>query len=93
MKNEKTNHEVEISFPKRLNGYDRNEVDRYIADLSEAYQTAYKEHAYVSAKYDSLLEEYKTLDGEREQTYEKITQVVSEMLSLLTPHPWDVQAK
>jgi len=84
---------TEVTFQKRLNGYDREEVDRYIADLSEAYQSAYEEHAFVSAKYDSLLEEYKTLDTEREQANEKITQVISEMLSIIAPHPWEMQAK
>ena len=105
MKNERTNQAAdtmvkikkaqatEVTFQKRMNGYDKDEVDRYIANLSEAYQAAYEEHAFISAKYDSLLEEYKTLDGERETTYDKITQVVSEMLGILAPHPWDLQAK
>ena len=51
----------DISFAKQHNGYDREQVDRYIENLSNAYRTAYNEYTAVCAKYNSLLEEYKQL--------------------------------
>lgn len=59
---------TEISFSKQFNGYDKTEVDLYIKNLSDAYQTAYEEYTAVCVKYNDLLEDYETLGREREQT-------------------------
>jgi len=56
----------EVSFEKQLSGYDRGQVNRYIANISEAYQTAYNEYTAVCEKYNSLLEDYRKLE-EKEQ--------------------------
>ena len=55
----------EVYFSKQLMGYDMAEVNHYIGNLADAYQTAYDEYNSVCAKYNSLLEEYKQL-SERE---------------------------
>ena len=60
-------NEAIITFPRQFNGYDKDEVDRYVVNLTKAYQTAYEEYNAVCAKYDELLENTKNGDGEREQ--------------------------
>ena len=50
---------TEVHFEKQFNGYDRGQVDRYVASLTNAYQTAYDEYKAVCDKYNGLLEDYK----------------------------------
>ena len=57
---------TEISFEKQFNGYDRGQVDRYIASLAKAYQTAYDEYNAVNCKYKGLLEDYKNLEAKEQ---------------------------
>jgi DivIVA domain-containing protein len=57
----------EITFKKQFNGYDKDEVDRYINNLAQAYQTAYEEYAAVCAKYNELLEAHARLGEQQEQ--------------------------
>ena len=52
---------TEVLFDKKNNGYDREQVDRYVANLSKAYQQAYDEYVSVCDKYNDLLEKYKNL--------------------------------
>ena len=54
---------TKISFQKEKNGYDRQEVDNYIEQLSDAYQRAYDEYLEVSGMYESLLEERELASG------------------------------
>lgn len=56
-----------IAFEKQFNGYDRTQVDRYVASITEAYQTAYDEYTAVCGKYNDLLEDYRRLE-EKEQS-------------------------
>jgi DivIVA domain-containing protein len=70
---------VEISFAKQFNGYDKEQVDYYIENLTEAYQTAYEEYNAVCEKYNSLLEKYKTL-GEQQKQNKASVDIVSKML-------------
>ena len=44
-------------FAEETNGYDREQVDSYISELSETYQTACDEYRAVKEKYDGLLED------------------------------------
>lgn len=59
---------TDVFFSKHFNGYNKKEVDLYIEKLAQAYQTAYEEYTAVCAKYDRLLEDYNTLDEQREQS-------------------------
>ena len=71
---------TEVSFPKQFNGYDKDEVDRYIKSLSEAYQTAYEEYSAVCTKYNTLVENCKTLDGELEQNKSNIAVIAKTLV-------------
>ncbi|MCL2083649.1 MAG: DivIVA domain-containing protein [Oscillospiraceae bacterium] len=54
---------MEITFEKQFNGYDRSQVDRYVAELSGAYQKAYGEYLSVCDKYNGLIERYRELEA------------------------------
>ena len=54
--------EIEITFDKQLNGYDKEQVDRYVANLAAAYRTAYDEYTATCEKYNELLEKYQNLE-------------------------------
>jgi len=56
-----------VFFNKRFNGYDKDEVDSYIKNLTRAYQTAYDEYNIVCNKYNELLDEYKTLGEQHDE--------------------------
>jgi len=53
---------TDISFDRQFNGYDREQVDRYIAGLDKAYRTAYDEYTAACAKHNELLERYRQLE-------------------------------
>ena len=57
-----------VTFAKQLNGYDRNEVDRYVESLSEAYRQAYDEYNSIYSKYNELLEKNDSLNREQEES-------------------------
>jgi len=61
---------TEIFFSDQKFGYDKEQVDSYIAKLSEAYQMAFEEHNAAVAKYSSLLEDYQRLEEERRRSNE-----------------------
>ena len=75
---------VEVSFSKQFNGYDKDEVDRYIRNLSEAYQTAYEEYTAVCAKYNSLVENCKTHEGEQEHNKSNIAVIAKTLVDAET---------
>ena len=52
-----TTTKVSVSFERQMNGYDKEQVDRYISELSEAYQEAYDEYQYICEKYNEALEQ------------------------------------
>ena len=52
MENTITN--MELSFEKQFNGYDKGQVDSYIANIAGAYQTAYDEYNALSEKYNDV---------------------------------------
>ena len=62
-----TNQNANIAFEKQLNGYDREQVDSYIKNLSAAYQSAYEEYTAACEKFNALLDEHKSLQA-REQS-------------------------
>ena len=51
-----------VAFAEEQNGYNKEQVDKYISKLSEAYQAAYDENQILLDKYNSLLEEHKKLE-------------------------------
>jgi len=57
----------DVEFAKQVMGYDRTEVDSYVENLSQAYQTAYDEYNSVCVKYNDLLEKYDALRRQQEQ--------------------------
>jgi cell division septum initiation protein DivIVA len=56
-----------IAFEKQLNGYSKEQVDRYITDLATAYQSAYDEYNNVCAQHNALLDDYKLLQAKIEE--------------------------
>ena len=58
---------TEVQFEKQFNGYDRGQVDRYIASLAKAYQTAYDEYKAVCDKYNELVVTHKDLKSKEAQ--------------------------
>ena len=53
-----------IFFSEQKNGFDKEEVNKYIEKLAAAYQLAYDENQAVNAKYSELLEKYEKLELE-----------------------------
>jgi len=51
-----------ISFNVKLLGYVKDDVDRYIKSLAEAYQTAYDEYNQKCEEYNELLDYSKKLE-------------------------------
>jgi DivIVA domain-containing protein len=54
---------ADVAFDKQFNGYDRDQVDEYIKNLTTAYQTAYDEYQTVCAKYNELLESFQEMEA------------------------------
>ncbi|MCL2519301.1 MAG: DivIVA domain-containing protein [Oscillospiraceae bacterium] len=59
--NESLERDIGISFDRNLIGYNKVQVDRYIGNLVDAYQTAYDEYNAKCSEYDELLDNYRTL--------------------------------
>lgn len=51
---------IDVSFIKKIFGYDVKQVDGYIEKLARAYQTAYDEYNILYAKYRELNEKRET---------------------------------
>jgi DivIVA domain-containing protein len=85
-----------VTFEKQLNGYDRGQVDQYIARLAEAYQEAYDEYTSISDKNDDLLKEIEELKKESKNApnAEVITKTLlsSEILAQKTLEDADEEA-
>ena len=47
---------TKIPFDKEFGGYNRVQVDSYVALLTEAYSEAYSEYEKASSKYSKLLD-------------------------------------
>ena len=64
------------SLFRQVDGYAKDEVDRYVSILTEAYQKAFDEYNSLSDKYDDLLEQYNTLSlrQERRSGYRDVTE-------------------
>jgi cell division initiation protein len=75
----KTMNIRDVSFSKQFNGYDRDEVDRYIKNLSQTYQTAYEEYNAVCTKYNELFEKYKAL-GEQQDKNKPNADIITKTL-------------
>ena len=69
-----------ISFQHQVNGYDKDEVDRYIKKLASAYQTAYEEYTAVCGKYNGLLEDYEKLCGERDKNNQGVAVIAKTLV-------------
>ena len=54
---------ISISFDTKILGYDKDEVDRYVKLLADAYQAAYDEYHVKCKEYDELLECSNMLDS------------------------------
>ena len=52
----------EITFSRQLSGYDRDQVDRYLQRLCDAYQTAYDGYNEMMHEYNTLLRRYRQLE-------------------------------
>ena len=74
----------DVTFTKQLNGYDRAEVDRYVENLTLAYQTAYDEYNSVCAKYNDLLEEYGILCRQQEQNKSNVAVIAKTLVDTET---------
>jgi len=70
----------DVTFAKQIGGYDRNEVDNYIKNLSQAYHTAYSEYNTVCATYNDLLSEYTALCRQREQNKSNIAVIAKTLI-------------
>ena len=73
----------EITFAKQYNGYDREQVDRYIENIANAYRAAYNEYTEICAKHNSLLEEYKELSerlAERPESGKSNVEIIAKTL-------------
>ena len=57
-----------VSFERQFKGYNREQVDQYIASLAQAYQIAYDEYNSVCCKYSDLLEENEGLKEQNQNT-------------------------
>ena len=57
---------TDVSFGKKFNGYDREQVDRYIARLTQAYREVYDEYNSVCGKNDELTNEINKLTAQRQ---------------------------
>jgi len=57
-----------VAFAKKIAGYDRKSVDRYVANLDQAYRTAYGEYQAVCDKYNKLLAQYNEYSKRKDQT-------------------------
>jgi cell division septum initiation protein DivIVA len=53
----------EIIFGEQKNGYNKDQVDKYIRKLTEAYETAYKEYTNIRDKHNDLLQEHGKLEA------------------------------
>ncbi|MCL2517674.1 MAG: DivIVA domain-containing protein [Oscillospiraceae bacterium] len=56
----------EISFAEQKNGYDKDQVDNYILKLTGAYQRTYEEYIATCEKYNTLMEDFKQLEEEKQ---------------------------
>ena len=65
---------TKIPFDKEVGGYNRLQVDSYVALLTEAYSEAYSEYERASSRYSKLLD--KIYRGE------EIEEVVGEVKTL-----------
>ena len=71
-----------IIFPEVMKGYDREQVDRYISKLSEAYQEAYDENTAIRERYNTLLEDFKKLNvQEQAELNPEIILMYAEMMA------------
>lgn len=61
---------TELMFEKQFNGYDKGQVDSYVSNLAEAYQSVFDEYTTTSEKYSTLLSAYKALEKNLEQRVE-----------------------
>ena len=75
-----TDLNTSITFEKQFNGYNKEQVDCYVANLADAYQMAYDEYYAVCEKYNNLLNDYKNLEeqGEDKPDAEVITRALIE---------------
>ena len=73
------NNTNNLNFTREKNGYDRAQVDRYIAKLSEAYQTTFDEHKDIRGKYEELLELLKSRNAQEQTAREMARQEALEM--------------
>ena len=80
----KTMTAKDVSFAKQFNGYDRDEVDLYIKNLTQAYQMAYEEYNALCAKYNNLLAEYTTLDEQQEQSKSSVAIIAKTLVDTET---------
>jgi cell division septum initiation protein DivIVA len=69
---------MDISFNKRIFGYDMEQVRRYVEKISDAYQTAYDEYNSLSAKYEELTERFakESISGQAESGAEFIAKAM-----------------
>jgi len=74
----------EVTFAKQIMGYDRDEVDSYVENLSQAYQTAYDEYNSVCAKYNDLLEEYDSIWRKQEQNESNVAVIARTLVDTET---------
>ena len=74
----------DVTFAKQFGGYDRNEVDRYVKNLTQAYQTAYGEYNSVCARYNDLLKEYTALCRQREQNKSNVAVIAKTLIETET---------
>jgi len=74
----------DVSFAKQFNGYDRAEVDRYVENLTQAYQTAYDEYNSVCAKYNDLLDKYGALCRQQEQNKSNVVVIAKTLVDTET---------
>jgi len=74
----------DVTFAKQIGGYDRNEVDTYVKNLSQAYHTAYGEYNSVCAKYNDLLSEYTALCQQREKNISNVAVITKTLIETET---------
>ena len=76
---------TKIPFDKEVGGYNREQVDGYVALLTDAYNEAFVEYEKANCKYNMLLDKIyrgEELDPERKEPGKTIEDYYEEALKL-----------
>jgi len=86
---------AEVNFARQLNGYDRDQVDRYITRLADAYQIAYVEYSGMVTEFNDLQQRCQQLQEEEQNrpNPEVITKILMDSEIMAQKRLADVEAE